>query len=258
MHPLVNIALRAGRDAAGVLAQQSERLDRIRVVETEAGQQVTSVEADADKSLLYHIRAAYPNHHINSRISGEHPGKSGEPTWHLDPAIGMDNLLYGFPAFGVAVAIEINNKINHAAVLFPVLQEEFTASRGSGAQLNARRLRVRTGDELKNALIGVNPADLDAALLTALIRELIGKEGQFRSLGDTTLDILQVAAGRYSGGWGRASSGPGLQAALLVLQEAGGLAGTHTGRPSPGADDELLFANPKLLKQLLKLRSQFN
>ena len=133
-----------------------------------------------------------------------------------------------------------------------------SASRGSGGQLNARRLRVRTGDELKNALIGVNPADLDAALLTALIRELIGKEGQFRALGDTTLDILQVAAGRYSGGWGRASSGPGLQAALLVLQEAGGLAGTHTGRPSPSADDELLFANPKLLKQLLKLRSQFN
>ena len=85
MHPLVNIALRAGRDAAGVLAQQSERLDRIRAVETEAGQQVTSVEADADKSLLYHIRAAYPNHHVNSRISGEHPGKPGEPTWHLDP-----------------------------------------------------------------------------------------------------------------------------------------------------------------------------
>ena len=124
--------------------------------------------------------------------------------------------------------------------------------------MNAKRLRVRTGAELKNALIGVNPADLDAALLTALIRELIGKEGQFRALGDTTLDILQVAAGRYSGGWGRASSGPGLQAALLVLQEAGGLAGTPTGRPSPVADDELLFANPKLLKQLLKLRSQFN
>lgn len=258
MHPLVNIALRAGRDAAGVLAQQSERLDRISVVETEAGQQVTSVEANADKSLLYHIRGAYPNHNVNSRISGEHPGKPEEPTWHLDPVIGMDNLLHGFSAFGVALAIEINNKISHAAVLFPILQEEFTASRGSGGQLNARRLRVRTEDELKNTLIGVNPTDLDSTLLTGLIRELIDKKAYFRALGDTTLDILQVAAGRYSGGWGRASSGPGLQAALLVLQEAGGIAGTHTGRPSPRADDELLFANPKLLKQLLKLRSQFN
>ena len=258
MHPLVNIALRAGRDAAGVLAQQSERLDRIRVVETEAGRQVTSVEADADKSLLYHIRGAYPNHNFNSRISGEHRGTPGEPTWHLDPAIGMDNLLHGFPAFGVALAIEINNKVNHAAVLFPILQEEFTASRGSGAQLNARRLRVQTGDELKNTLIGVNPADLDAVLLIGLISELIDKGGQFRALGDTSLEILQVAAGRYSGGWGKASSGPGLQAALLVLQEAGGIVGTPNGRPSPGAGDELLFANPKLLKQLLKLRSQFN
>jgi len=258
MHPLVNIALRAGRDAAGVLAQQSERLDRISVVETGAGQQVTSVEANADKSLLYHIRGAYPNHNVNSRISGEHLGKPEEPTWHLDPVIGMDNLLHGFPAFGVALAIEINNKISHAAVLFPILQEEFTASRGSGGQLNARRLRVRTEDELKHTLIGVNPTDLDSALLTGLIRELIDKEGQFRTLGDITLDILQVAAGRYSGGWGRASSGPGLKAALLVLQEAGGIAGTHTGRPSPGAGDELLFANPKLLKQLLKLRGQFN
>ncbi len=258
MHPLVNIALRAGRDAAGVLAQQSERLDRIRLVETEAGQQVTSVEAEADKSLLYHIRGAYPKHNVNSRISGEHNGTPGEPTWHLDPVIGMDNLLHGFPAFGVALAIEINKKVNHAAVLFPTLQEEFTASRGSGAQLNARRLRVRNGDDLKNTLIGVDPADLDAVLLIGLISELIDKGGQFRALGDTSLDILQVAAGRYSGGWGKASSGPGLQASLLVLQEAGGIAGTPTGRPSPGADDELLFANPKLLKQLLKLRSQFN
>ena len=183
MHPLVNIALRAGRDAAGVLAQQSERLDRIRLVETEAGQQVTSVEAEADKSLLYHIRGAYPKHNVNSRISGEHPGKPEEPTWHLDPVIGMDNLLHGFSAFGVALAIEINKKVNHAAVLFPSLQEEFTASRGSGAQLNARRLRVRNGDELKNTLIGVNPTDLDSTLLTGLIRELIGKEGQFRALG---------------------------------------------------------------------------
>ena len=176
----------------------------------------------------------------------------------MDPVIGVDNLLHGFPAFGVALAIEINNKVNHAAVLFPILQEEFTASKGSGAQLNARRLRVRTGDELKNTLIGVDPADLDAVLLIGLISELIDKGGQFRALGDTSLDILQVAAGRYSGGWGKASSGPGLQAALLVLQEAGGIAGTPSGRPSPGADDELLFANPKLLKQLLKLRSQFN
>ena len=170
----------------------------------------------------------------------------------------MDNLLHGFPAFGVALAIEINKKVNHAAVLFPTLQEEFTASRGSGAQLNARRLRVRNGDDLKNTLIGVDPADLDAVLLIGLISELIDKGGQFRALGDTSLDILQVAAGRYSGGWGKASSGPGLRASLLVLQEAGGIAGTPTGRPSPGADDELLFANPKLLKQLLKLRSQFN
>ena len=258
MHPLINIALRAVRDAAGVLAQQSARPDRIRVVETEAGQQVASVEADADKSLLYHIRSAYPNHRVNSRISGEHPGKTGEPTWHLDPAIGLDNLLYGFPAFGVAVAIELNNKINHAAVICPILQEEFTASRGSGAQLNARRLRVRTEDDIKNALIGVNAADLDAAVLTGLIRELMNKEGQIRALGDTTLDILQVAAGRYSGGWGRASSKHGLPAALLVLQEAGGIVGTQSGKPSPSACDELLFANPKLLKQLLKLRSQFS
>ena len=258
MHPLVNIALRAGRDAAGVLAQQSERLDRIRIVETEAGQQVASVEADADKSMSYHIRSAYPDHNISSRISGKHIGRPGEPTWHLDPAVGFANFLHGFPVFGVALAIEVNNQVCHATIIFPILQEEFTCSRGNGAQLNARRLRVQTGDELKNTLIGVNPDDLDAALLTGLLRELMDKGGQIRSLGDTTLDILQVAAGRFSGGWGRASSEQALQAALLVLQEAGGIAGTHTGSPSPSVDDEMLFGNPRLLKQLFKLRSQFN
>ena len=256
MHPLVNIALRAGRDAAGVLAQQSERLDRIRVVQDAEGKEVTSVEVDADKSLLYHIQNAYPQHHIESRVSGSHSGKPGEPRWLLEPALGLANLVSGFHAFGIAIAIEINGQVAHAAVICPLLQEEFTASRGAGAQLNSRRLRVNPSDDLEGALVGIDPTDLEPGLLASVQTNLLQQDCSIRMLGETSLDLLQVAAGRYRAGWGRPSSEAGLQAAALILQEAGGICGTETGNPALAAGNELLFANPKVFKQLVKLRNQ--
>lgn len=256
MHPLVTIALRAGRDAADVLAQQSQRLDRIQVVQDAEGKDVTSVEVDADKSLLYHIQNAYPNHSIESRISGTQTGKPGEPKWLLEPLVGATNLLNGFHAFGVAIAIEVNEKLTHAAVICPLLNEEFTATRGAGAQLNSRRLRVSPSDDLRDALIGIDPTDLEPGLLASMQTSLHRAGCTARMLGETTLDLLQVAAGRYRAGWGLPTSPAGLHAGALILQEAGGICGTESGSPALAAGKELLFANPKIFKQLVKMRSQ--
>ena len=256
MHPLVTIALRAGRDAADVLAQQSQRLDRIQVVQDAEGKDVTSVEVDADKSLLYHIQNAYPNHSIESRISGVQSGKPGEPKWLLEPAVGSTNLLNGFHAFGVAIAIEVNEQLSHAVVICPLLNEEFTATRGAGAQLNSRRLRVSPSDELRGALIGIDPTDLDPILLSGIQTTLLQAGCTPRMLGETTLDLLQVAAGRYRAGWGLPTSPAGLHAAALILQEAGGICGTESGSPALAAGKELLFANPRIFKQLVKIRHQ--
>jgi len=256
MHPLVTIALRAGRDAADVLAQQSQRLDRIQVVHDAEGKDVTSVEVDADKSLLYHIQNAYPNHRIESRVSGVQSGKSGEPKWLLEPAVGSTNLLSGFHAFGVAIAIEVNEQLSHAVVICPLLNEEFTATRGAGAQLNSRRLRVSPSDELRGALIGIDPTDLDPVVLAGIQTTLLRAGCAPRMLGETTLDMLQVAAGRYRAGWGLPTSPAGLHAAALILQEAGGICGTESGSPALAAGKELLFANPRIFKQLAKIRHQ--
>ena len=256
MHPLVTIALRASRDAADVLAQQSLRLDRIQVVQDIEGKDVTSIEVDADKSLRYHIQNAYPNHSIESRISGLKAGKPGEPRWLLEPAVGSTNLLHGFQAFGVAIAIEVNEQLSHAVVICPLLNEEFIATRGAGAQLNSRRLRVSPSDELSGALIGIDPIDLDPVLLADIQTTLLQAGCSPRMLGETTLDLLQVAAGRYRAGWGIPSSPAGLHAAALILQEAGGICGTETGSPAVAAGKELLFANPRIFKRLVKLRHQ--
>ena len=129
-------------------------------------------------------------------------------------------------------------------------------ARGAGAQLNSRRLRVSPSDELRGALIGIDPTDLDPILLSGIQTTLLQAGCAPRMLGETTLDLLQVAAGRYRAGWGLPTSPAGLHAAALILQEAGGICGTESGSPALAAGKELLFANPRIFKQLVKIRHQ--
>lgn len=257
MHPMINIALKAARDAAEAIAHSSDRLDRIKVIDDSPSSFLTSMDLDSDKTLQYHLLKAYPDHSIDSRATGLREGARKDVLWLLDPLIGNRNFARGYTQFAVSLACKIDGVIQHAAVVCPMTNEEFVASRGGGAQLNSRRLRVGRETELvPGALVGLNGEVEELDALLAMQRALVEAGARPRISGCTALDIVSTAADRLQGGWAPNEGGTNhsLAAAALVLQEAGGLIGSELASPDYSDAKELLFANPKILKQLVKLR----
>lgn len=155
MQPMLNIALRAARSASELIFRSIERLDTIKVDEKDAKDYVSEVDRAAEQKIIDALRKAYPTHGILGEETGLHAG-SGEGAdylWIIDPLDGTTNFLRGVPHFAVSIACKYRGRLEHAVVLDPVRQEEFTASRGRGAQLNGRRLRVSGRTSLEGALL---------------------------------------------------------------------------------------------------------
>lgn len=256
MHPLVNIALRAARDAAEAIAHSSDRLDRVKILNQDPDNFLTSMDEAADKTVCYHIENAHPEHSIDSRVSGYKQGENKDVVWLVEPLLGNKNFARGYTQFGVSIACQVDGVLKHAVLVCPLLHEEYTASRGVGAQLNSRRLRVGKNTELSDGFIGLNAENINPEEFIALQGKMLAAGMSPRMSGCTAIDIVQTAADRLQGGWAANIDSQALAGASLILQEAGGLLGSETGNPDVSKSKELIFANPKLFKALLKLRNQ--
>jgi len=255
MHPIVNLALRAGRDAAEILAQNSDRLDRVLVLDDTPGSFVTSAHKDADRSILYHLQKSFPQHSFHSRISGHITGAEGQPVWLIDALIGGPNFIRGFPSFAVSIACLVEGKLSHAVLIDPLQDEEFSASRGDGAYVNNRRLRVSSREDIAGGMIALpgNTANESMATYQHFLEQLDERNTAWRSTGCTGMDIVHTAAGRLDGGWAPNPGKLSTAAAALIIQEAGGLLTDTKGSPDFFESDFLVFGNPRCIKQLLKI-----
>ena len=252
MHPLITIALRAAHDAAEAIAHSSDRLDRVKILDGSTERFLTSMDRDAEKTVLYHLQKAHPEHSFHSRVSGLMEGGEKSTLWLIDPLVGNWNFSRGYCQFAVSVAVQIDGKVQHGVVVNPMQNEVYTASRGKGAQLNSRRLRVSNRPDLGDALLGLNAAPESTTRILGL-QQLISEQSHIRISGCPVLDILACAAGKLDAGWTTMENPVSLAAALLILQEAGGLVGDQQGNPELSTARELVFGNPKCFKALLKL-----
>lgn len=256
MHPMITIALRAARDAAEAIALSSDRLDRVQIVDNTPTGFLTSMDQNSDKTILYHLEKTYPAHSFHSRISGFKQGTDKEVVWLIDPLVGNRNFASGYTQFAVSIACQIGGIVKHAVIINPLANEEYIATRGDGAQLNSRRIRVSSNIEFENALISINPENIRVPAAVKMQTFLLEHGSHVRISGCTTLDILHVAANRVQGGWAANTNPLSIAAANLILQEAGGLIGSETGNPDPTKGQELVFANPRFFKTLLKTRHE--
>jgi myo-inositol-1(or 4)-monophosphatase len=255
MHALLNIALRAARDAAEALAHQFDRLDRIKVIDDTSSRFLTSADLDADKTVLYHLQKAHPDHCFSSRVSGDIEGENKNIVWLIDPLVGTNNLIRGVPGFAISVACQIDQKISHAVLIDPLLNEEFTASRGRGANLRESRLRVTDRLNLADGLISLNYPTNEDNLDHFLDyqRFLINAGASVRIGGCGVLDVAHTAAGRFDGGSGLNPGKQSMASAALILQESGGLISDPLGNPELTNSTAMVFGNPKCFKQLLQI-----
>ena len=152
MQPMLNLAVKAARRAGDVIFRNLNRVQNLEVRPKGKNDFVSEVDHLAEQEIISTIRQSYPNH----GFLAEESGRSGddEYQWIIDPLDGTTNFLHGFPQFAVSMALQRRGRIEHGVVYDPLRQELFTASRGDGAQLDGRRIRVSRQVGLEGSLIG--------------------------------------------------------------------------------------------------------
>ncbi|MGD8378545.1 MAG: inositol monophosphatase family protein [Gammaproteobacteria bacterium] len=252
MQPLLNIAVRAARRAGDIIIRQMDRLDTVQVKAKRRNDFVSEVDQQAEEAIIDTIRRTHPDHAFLAEESGGQ-GNS-DFVWIIDPLDGTTNYLHGFPAFCVSIALKIRDRVEHGVIYDPLRQELFTASRGEGAQLDGRRIRVAGLRGLEGALIGTGfPfrefADLDAYL--NMFRTIVQETAGVRRAGSAALDLAYVAAGRLDGFWELGLRPWDMAAGALMIREAGGMVGDLRGGDFLQTGD-ILAGNPKVFTALHK------
>jgi myo-inositol-1(or 4)-monophosphatase len=252
MQPLLNIAVRAARRAGDLIVRHLDRVPTLNVQAKGRNDFVSEVDKMAERDIMETVLRAHPDHGFLCEESGRSGGD--EFIWIIDPLDGTTNFLHGFPTFAVSIAVECRGRLEHAVIYDPMRQELFTASRGYGAQVDGKRIRVSKQVTLDGALIGTgfpyrsNARWIDdyMAMLKAVMQETAG----IRRPGSAALDMAYVAAGRTDGFWEIGLSPWDTAAGTLLITEAGGRIGTLTGEPY-AQGGHVVAGTPKVYEALL-------
>ncbi len=255
MHPMLNIAVRAARAGGNIIARSFPHVDSLSVDTKSRNDFVSDVDRMAEQEIIKVIRKAYPDHAILAEESGTSGKGNKEYEWIIDPLDGTTNFLHGFPQFAVSIALAFRGKLDQAVVYDPISQDLYTASKGSGAQLNGRRIRVTSRKTLEGALLGTgfpfkSQELLDTYLATfkALFKDTAG----IRRPGSASLDLAFVAAGRLDGFWEFDLKPWDMAAGALLVQEAGGKVGDFAGGEDYLDSGNVIAGNLKVFEAMLK------
>ncbi len=254
MPPVLNIARRTAISAGKIILRYYENLDRITINSKRANDLVSDVDLQVEQEIVQSLRRSYPEHAILSEESGTLAGDA-EHQWLIDPLDGTTNYLHGLPFFCISMAYLYRQRLEIGLVYDPLREEFFTASRGQGAQLNGRRMRVTAHSQLNGALVstGMPPwISGQQHSIMAMISDVVQQGGILRRNGAAALDLSYVAAGRLDGFWETHLNPWDVAAGTLLVQEAGGLVGDYQGGHGHLYQGQIVAANPKLFKILLQ------
>ncbi len=254
MQPIVNIATRAARQAGEIIIRATEHMDKLVIHNKAENDYVTEVDQMAEQEIIRAIRKAYPEHSILAEESGETENDS-DFQWIIDPLDGTTNYLHQFPQYSISIAVKYRGRLEHAVIFDPLKDEMYSASRGHGAQMNDRRLRVSKAKSLDGALIGTGFPFKELEHLDAymgMLKSMIGPTAGIRRAGSAALDLAYVAAGRLDGFWELNLKPWDMAAGLLLIQEAGGMVSDIKGGHKIFETGHVIAGNPKVFKAMIK------
>lgn len=255
---MLTMALRAGRKAAELIERAFERVDLVTVETKSRNDFVTEVDKAAEKEIIYNLRKAYPDHTFQGEEGGRQIGKNPDYEWIIDPLDGTTNFVHGAPHFSISIACKYRGQIEHAVVIDPIRREEFTASRGRGAALNGRRIRVGARRSLEGTLIGTGIPFNGYALehitpYLNCVQEIAGQTAGIRRCGSAALDLAYVASGRFDAFWEMNLNQWDIAAGILLVKEAGGLISDFNGGGDYLESGNIVCGSPKVFKPILQI-----
>ncbi|MBW7931579.1 MAG: inositol monophosphatase [Gammaproteobacteria bacterium] len=256
MQALLNTAVKAARKGGDLALRYLNRVGDLEVRSKARNEFVTQVDQAAEAAIIGSIRERYPQHAILAEESGKHAGN--EFTWIIDPLDGTTNFIHGFPVFSVSIALEVHGQLEVGVVYDPCRQELFTTTRGGGAQLDGRRIRVSSWPGLEGSLIGTGfPYRSNTQWLPKympMLQAVMENTAGVRRPGSAALDLCYVAAGRLDGFWEFGLSIWDIAAGTLMIREAGGIATSLTPGQELAESGNIIAGSPKVhaaLQQLL-------
>src|SRR5512137_1956756 len=261
MHPTLTIAVKAARRAGTVINRGARDLDLLTVTAKGPKDFVSEVDRAAEAAIVETLLDDYPDHAIlaeEGTAKGENA--AAENVWIIDPLDGTTNFLHGFPQYCVSIGLQQHGQITQAVIYDPVRNDLFTASRGRGAYLNDRRIRVSRRQHLRDCLIGTGFPFRDGSYLDTylqMMRSMIQHTAGIRRPGAAALDLAYVAAGFYDGFWEVGLNPWDVAAGGLLVLEAGGLIGDLTGEGDYLYSGQVIAANPKIYAQMVRELSPF-
>lgn len=257
MHPTLNIALKAARRAGQIINRASRDVDTLKVGVKQQSDFVTEVDRAAEAAIIEVLRDAYPEYGILAEESGlAGTNADAEYQWIIDPLDGTTNFIHGLPQYAVSIGLAHKGVMTQAVVYDPNRNEIFTATKGAGAFLNDKRIRVSKRVKLNEALIGTGFPyrmfdHVDSYL--AIFKDMAQKTAGMRRPGAATLDLAWLACGRLDGFWELGLSPWDMAAGSLLITEAGGLVGDLSGETNYMKTGNIVGGTPKVFGQLLQV-----
>lgn len=261
LHPMLNVAIIAARKAGSIINRASLDLDQLKVSTKSANDFVTEVDQKAEEVIIETLLTAYPGHGILAEESGRtHGAKNSEYVWIIDPLDGTTNFIHGFPVYAVSIALAFRDQIQQAVVYDPTRNDLFYASKGRGAFLNDKRLRVSKRTRMSDSLIGTGfpfrKGD-NFQRYVKMFSEIMQNCAGVRRPGAAALDLCYVAAGYYDGFFETGLNPWDIAAASLMITEAGGLVGNFTGEADFMYQREVVAGNPKVYAQMVGILAPY-
>ncbi len=262
LHPMLNVAIKAARAAGAIINRAALDVEAVRISQKQVNDFVTEVDHAAEQAIIETLLTAYPGHGILAEETGStHGAKHSDYVWIIDPLDGTTNFIHGFPVYCVSIAMAFKGKVEHAVVYDPTRNDLFTATRGRGAFMNDRRIRVSKRTQLKDCLVSTGfpfrPGDNFKHYL-AMMADLMPRTAGLRRPGAAALDLAYVAAGFTDGFFETGLSIWDVAAGSLLVTEAGGLVGNFTGEADFLEQRECLAGSPRIYGQLVPILGKYS
>ncbi len=259
---MLNVAIMAARAAGAIINRAALDVESVRISQKQVNDFVTEVDHASEAAIIETLLTAYPSHGIWAEESGrEHGNRDSDFIWIIDPLDGTTNFIHGFPVYCVSIALAVRGKVEQAVIYDPSRNDLFTATKGRGAYMNARRLRVSKRVDLRGCLISTGfpfrPGD-NFNNYMRMMADVMQRTAGLRRPGAAALDLAYVAAGFTDGFFETGLSPWDVAAGSLLVTEAGGLVGNFTGEPDFLEQKECLAGSPRIYAQLVPLLAKYS
>ncbi|MFM7026765.1 MAG: inositol monophosphatase family protein [Limnohabitans sp.] len=262
LHPMLNVAIKAARAAGAIINRAALDVESVRISQKQVNDFVTEVDHASEAVIIETLLTAYPDHGILAEESGStHGNPNADHIWIIDPLDGTTNFIHGFPVYCVSIALQVRGKIEQAVIYDPSRNDLFTATKGRGAYMNERRIRVSKRTRLQECLISTGFPFRKGDNFNHYLRmmgDVMQRTAGLRRPGSAALDLAYVAAGFTDGFFETGLSPWDVAAGSLLVTEAGGLVGNFTGESDFLEQKECLAGAPRIYGQLVSILGKFS